>query len=63
MKKIFTLLILLMMLPVTALTAETNTVYVGGMALAGSSEDTVYATTNENGEVITNDADANNYNI
>ena len=51
------------MLPVTALAAETNTVYVGGVALAGSSDSIIYATTNENGEVITNDADANNYNI
>lgn len=63
MKKIFTLLILLMLLPVTALAADMNTVYVGGVELAGSSTSIVYATTNESGEVITNGADANNYNI
>ena len=63
MRKIFTLLILLMMLPVTALAADMNTVYVGGVELAGSSTSTVYATTNENGEVITESATANNYNI
>ena len=63
MRKIFTLLILLMMLPVTALAADMNTVYVGGVALTRSSDSTVYATTNENGEVITESATANNYNI
>ena len=63
MRKIFTLLILLLLLPVTALAADMNTVYVGGVALTGSSDCTVYATTNESGEVITNGADANNYNI
>ena len=63
MRKIFTLLILLLLLPVTALAADMNTVYVGGVALTGSSGSTVYATTNENGEVITKSATANNYNI
>lgn len=62
-KKIFTLLILLLLLPVTALAADTNTVYVGGVELVGSHDNIVYATTNESGEVITNDADADNYNI
>lgn len=62
-KKIFTLLILLLLLPVTALAVETNTVYVGGVALAGSSTSIVYATTNESGEVITEGATADNYNI
>lgn len=51
------------LLPVTALAAETNTVYVGGEALAGSSDSIAYATTNENGEVITEGATADNYNI
>lgn len=51
------------MLPVTALAADTNTVYVGGVALAGSSDSIVYATTNESGEVITEGATADNYNI
>lgn len=50
-------------LPATALAAEKNTVYVGGVALAGSSDSIVYATTNENGEVITEGATADNYNI
>ena len=63
MKKIFTLFIWLLLLPVTALAADTNTVYVGGVELVGSHDNIVYATTNESGEVITNDADADNYNI
>ena len=62
-KKIFTLFIWLLLLPVTALAADTNTVYVGGVELVGSHDNIVYATTNESGEVITNDADADNYNI
>ena len=62
-KKIFTLFIWLLLLPVTALAVETNTVYVGGVALAGSSTSIVYATTNESGEVITEGATADNYNI
>ena len=63
MRKIFTLLILLLLLPVTALAADMNTVYVGGVELAGSSTSIAYATTNENGEVITEGATADNYNI
>ena len=63
MRKIFTLFILLLLLPVTALAADMNTVYVGGVELAGSSTSIAYATTNENGEVITEGATANNYNI
>ena len=51
------------LLPVTALAAGSNTVYVGGVALTGSSENIVYATTNGDGEVITKDAAAGNYNI
>ena len=51
------------LLPVTALAAGSNTVYVGGVALAGSSGNIVYAITNESGEVITKDATAYNYNI
>ena len=57
MKRLFALIPVLLfcltMLPTTALAAETNTVYVGGVALTGSSGSIVYATTNENGEVIT----------
>lgn len=62
-KKIFTLFIWLLLLPVTALAADMNTVYVGGVALAGSSDNIVYATTNESGEVVKDGANANNYNI
>ena len=51
------------LLPTTALAAETNTVYVGGVALTGSSENIVYATTNESGEVTTEGATTDNYNI
>ena len=62
-KKIFTLFIWLLLLPVTALAADMNTVYVGGVELAGSSTSIAYATTYENGEVITEGATADNYNI
>lgn len=48
---------------VMVLPADGNTVYVGGVALAGSSDSIVYATTNENGEVITEGAAADKYNI
>lgn len=48
---------------ITALAAETNIVYVGGVALTGSSDSITYATTNENGEVIMEGATADNYNI
>ena len=63
MRKIFTLFIWLLLLPVTALAEGPNTVYVGGVALTGSSDGSVYATTNGNGEVITEGATADNYNI
>lgn len=66
-KRILSLLIVLALclglLPVTALAADMNTVYVGGVELAGSSTSIAYATTNENGEVITEGATADNYNI
>ena len=51
------------MLPVTALAAGPNTVYVGGVDLVGSPDNIVYATTNESGEVVKDGANANNYNI
>lgn len=51
------------LLPTTALAADGDTVYVGGVALAGSPDYIVYATTNENGEVITEGATADNYTI
>lgn len=56
-------LLCLVMLPVTALAADINTVYVGGVELAGSSASIAYATTNKSGEVITEGATADNYNI
>lgn len=66
-KRILSLLIVLALclglLPATALAADMNTVYVGGVALAGSSDSIVYATTNESGEVVKDGANANNYNI
>lgn len=66
-KKLFSLCMALVLclglLPVTALAAGSNTVYVGGVALTGSSDSIAYATTNENGEVITEGATADNYNI
>ena len=51
------------LLPVTALAAEGDTVYVGGVALTGSSTSIAYAITNESGEVVKDGAYANNYNI
>ena len=57
------LVLCLSLLPATALAAGSNTVYVGGVALTGSSDSIAYATTNENGEVITEGATADNYNI
>lgn len=68
MKKRFLSLLCVMalclgLLPVTALAADMKTVYVGGVELVGSSGNIVYATTNENGEVITEDATADTYNI
>lgn len=49
--------------PDMPLAAGPNTVYVGGVELVGSLDNIVYATTNENGEVITEGAAADNYNI
>lgn len=57
------LVLCLSLLPATVLAAGSNTVYVGGVALTGSSDSIAYATTNENGEVITEGATADNYNI
>lgn len=60
---LFMLALCLGLLPATALAAGPNTVYVGGVALAGSSDGIVYATTNGKGEVVTEGASADNYNI
>ena len=52
------------MLPVTALAAETNTVYVGSVKLTGSTETPAYATTDATtGKVTTDGATGKNYNI
>ena len=52
-----------LMMRAAPLAAGSNTVYVGGVALAGSSDNIAYATTNKSGEVITEGATADNYNI
>ena len=51
------------LLPATALAAGEATVYVGGKALTSTNDTTVYATTDEDGNVITDSADADDYNI
>lgn len=43
--------------------ADGDTVYVGGVALTGSAESPVYATTDDSGNVSTTGATADNYNI
>ena len=48
------------MLPATALAADGDTVYVGGVALTYSESTPVYATTDEDGNVLTADATAEN---
>lgn len=53
----------LCLLPATALAADGDTVYVGGVALTGSTGSPAYATTDDSGNVITEGADENNYNI
>ena len=56
-------MILLLLLPVTALAADMNTVYVGGVELTGTTTAPAYATTNTSGDVITEGASADKYNI
>ena len=51
------------LLPATALAAGEATVYVGGKELTSTNDTTVYATTDEDGNVITDSADADDYNI
>ena len=51
------------LLPAPALAAGEATVYVGGKALTSTNDTTVYATTDEDGNVITDSADADDYNI
>lgn len=62
MRKIFTLLLLILLFPITTL-AENQTVYVGGVALTGSTDSPAYATTDDSGNVITEGATADYYNI
>lgn len=57
------LALLVGLLPVTALAAGNDTVYVGGVALTGIESTPVYATTDADGNVTTKDATAENYNI
>lgn len=52
-----------LMMRAAPLAVGSNTVYVGGVELVGSPDNIVYATTNESGEVITEGATADNYNI
>lgn len=47
------MMVFLTMLPATALAADTDTVYVGGVTLTGSTDSPVYATTNEDTGVVT----------
>lgn len=51
------------LLPTTALAADGDTVYVGGVALTGSTASPVYATTDDSGNVSQDGATADNYNI
>lgn len=56
-------LLCLVMLPATALAADNDTVYVGGVELTGSTSNPAYATTDNSGNVSTDYATADNYNI
>ena len=51
------------LLPTTALAADGDTVYVGGVALSSSAGSPVYATTDDSGNVSQDGATADNYNI
>ena len=53
----------LCLLPATALAADGDTVYVGGVALTGSTDALAYATTGDDGSVSTAGANENNWNI
>ncbi|WP_346696007.1 Ig-like domain-containing protein [Thermophilibacter mediterraneus] len=57
------MMVFLTMLPATALAAEGDTVYVGGVALTGSTDSPVYAKTDDSGNVSQDGATAANYNI
>ncbi len=66
-KKLFSLcmalVLCLSLLPATALAADNDTVYVGGVELTGTTTAPAYATTNTSGDVITEGASADKYNI
>ena len=66
-KKILSLCMVLALclglLPTTALAADGDTVYVGGVALEGSTDSPAYATTDDSGTVITGSASESDYNI
>ena len=51
------------LLPTTALAAGGDAVYVGGVALTGSTDSPAYATTDDSGNVSTDGATAENYDI
>lgn len=53
----------LCLLPATALAVDGDTVYVGGVALTGSTDALAYATTGDDGSVSTAGANENNWNI
>ncbi len=57
------MMMFLTMLPATALAADGDTVYVGGVTLSGSTDSPAYATTDDSGNVSTASATAANYNI
>lgn len=50
MRKIFTLLLLILLFPITTL-AENQTVYVGSVELTGSTDSPAYAMTDKSGNV------------
>ena len=66
-RKILSIMIIIALcigiLPITVLAEDGGTVYVGGVELTGSTSNPTFATTNENGEVKTEGATADNYNI
>ncbi len=53
----------LCLLPATALAVDGDTVYVGGVAITGSTDALAYATTGDDGSVSTAGANENNWNI
>ena len=64
MTSLFLALVLCLgLLPATALAADGDTVYVGGVTLSSSTDSPAYATTDDSGNVSTNNATVANYNI